>query len=284
MLHYYSLLVIILAFAIFGCKDSVSSSGSPGNIIGYVQVYDTNYKLISNFSGVKVSLEGAPYSTLSDASGKWQLSNVPAGTYGIVFSKDGYATQKQYDFEFTGNGTYYYSIAPNSTVRAMMPFPNLYPDLVLRPFEDEVQVNYVKDSVTIDSLSAAHHHYIYDTIITKLEVAIFSSRSKYSYIGTRVVPVLVFAKDKNLDPANASTYLLASSDYSNNQDTSGAHNLTVLRSSLLNAGFHSNDSVYCCAFAGTLYSIFTWTDPLTNRDIYSGLSPYHSEVRSFLLP
>src|SRR5205085_667173 len=110
-------------------------------------IYDTLYHPITDNSGVSVSLEGTSFKTSSDASGKWNLANVPPGTYTLTFSKDRYATSKDQTLQFTGNGTLYYS--PGSYT-AIFPIPNLFPDIVVRPFQDLVLVT-TKDSVYVSA-------------------------------------------------------------------------------------------------------------------------------------
>src|SRR5437764_14365972 len=93
-----------------GCKETtVVSPAAPGNITGYVQLYDTLSQPLADQSGVTVSLPGTSISAQSDRSGKWTLQNVPPGTYTIFFSKDGYSSMKDFNLQFIGNGTYYYS-------------------------------------------------------------------------------------------------------------------------------------------------------------------------------
>jgi hypothetical protein len=286
----FSGIAFFCAILFISCKETVVSSGIPGDIIGSVQVYDTNYVPMTDNGGVKVSLEGTAYSTLSDASGKWHLTNIPAGTYTLVFSKDGYGIAKQQNFEFTGNGTLLYDLLNYvNGIHTLYPIPNLYPNIVIRPFEDLTQISQ-RDTIVhgrTDSLVDSNRNYhktIFDTIITKLEQAIFSSRTQYLYHSQTPYEVIFLSKSQSIDPSVVSSYQYSQSFY-NFSDTSGIANVTLRRTTLLQSGFSSGDNIYCIVYSGTLgRSISAWTDPITGKTVYSGFSPHHSEVVSFLLP
>jgi hypothetical protein len=229
-----------------GCKEAGTASGTPGDMIGFVQIYDSLRQQVTNNSGVTVSLEGTPYSTVSDVSGKWHLENIPTGTYKIAITKDTYATQKIFNVQITGNGTYY----PKLGATEMYPIPHLTSNLVLRPFESEQA--------------------IFSTQCEKRNVYVFAA--------------IYFNTTEHIDPADPGSFLYFtfSSDY---QDASGNFNITVYRSNLLKAGFTPDQTIYCSAFATTDPVIgASWYDPETNKTVYSGFSPNHSEVKSFVLP
>jgi hypothetical protein len=274
----------LLAGIIFsGCKE-VTSSGIPGDIAGTLQVLDTNNAFLKDNSGVRVSLEGTSYSTISNSDGKWSLTNIPAGTYTIVFSKENYATQKEQNFSFSGNGTYYYSLGGKTTY--FYPIPNLFPNIVLRPFVDYIQI-VAKDSSYTDSIGKIHRVYYDDTIITSLGATIFSSRSQRLYHNASVETGFYFSKVQNIDPLNPDSYnYMQIASNNDGTDTTGIAQLSLLKAQLLNSKFISGDLIYCCAFATTYASIArsNWFDPATNKTIYSGFSTHHSEVKSFILP
>src|SRR4051812_10340194 len=90
---------LLFAFLLASCVTKTDvitySGGEPGNVKGTVKLFDSNGVAISDASGVKISLEGTNYSTLSASNGSWELTNVPAGTYtSLVYSKPGFPTYK----------------------------------------------------------------------------------------------------------------------------------------------------------------------------------------------
>ena len=58
---------------------------------------------------------------------------------------------------------------------------------------------------------------------------------------------------------------------------------TVTRSELLYSGFQSGETIYVAAYAATTPSE-PYMDTVAKKWIYTGFSPYHSEVKSFILP
>src|SRR5688500_3977107 len=99
--------IVFLAFfvLIVSCDSNISSENPAadqmkGNIIGYVTYYDTVYTdFVSNdrrkiLSGAAVQVEGTPFSAVSDSNGRWEIHGLPAGTYSVTCSKEGYATVK----------------------------------------------------------------------------------------------------------------------------------------------------------------------------------------------
>lgn len=53
--------------------------------MGQITDYDGN-----NLSGVKVDIQGINKSYITDANGKFDIQNLPLGTYDIYFSKSGF--------------------------------------------------------------------------------------------------------------------------------------------------------------------------------------------------
>jgi hypothetical protein len=96
--------IFITAVLLWGCEDSVDPSISTGTINGTVKL---NNSQSNDYSGVKVTLEGTSYSTISLSNGKWEIADVPAGVYKIVFSKSGYFLHEVFNFQFVGSGSYY---------------------------------------------------------------------------------------------------------------------------------------------------------------------------------
>jgi len=277
----YSSFFFILTFAansIFsGCKQTSTSTDSfaTGEIIGNLTCYDTlGLNILHNQSGFKVSLDGTSFFTFTDSTGKWDLKNIPTNTYVIVFSKDNYGIHKEFNLQVVGSGILYYNniLHNNRYETYLFPLPSLWPNIVLRSFEDSVSISKT------------------DTTILNNEIAFFSSRSQYQWNGQSVYTSIYFGKSSQIDPLDPSSYIYSTPNYpfdrSSLVDSSGYAVFKVLRSALLNSGFTSGENVFCCVYAGTQYSVYydEWTDPLTGKEIQSGFSPHHSEVKSFILP
>lgn len=105
-----SLLVcMLLCIVVISCKKEVKRHPSgaavlPGAIKGTVRLYDQSGEQMMSMSGVLVEVQGTGISFTTLEDGKYQLSNIPAGTYNIKYSKKGFG----YAIEqvlITGNGT-----------------------------------------------------------------------------------------------------------------------------------------------------------------------------------
>jgi hypothetical protein len=283
------------------------STAEPGNIKGKVILYDTNGVLLSDFSGVKVAMEGTSYSILTATDGTWELQNVPAGTYpSLMYSKVGFPTYKSYQsatqgqqgtpgnigaYIIGGGGTQY------DGIQNFYQISNISVDLVLRPFDEDY-----KKITYRDTLINSNATYVIDTLVIPNGQAIFSSRvldnppnKVYPYYG-----VLFFGKSPNIDPADTKSFLFEScySDqgyyayqyyprgFTPTNTSTGIADFTVNKLFLQSVGFISGETVYCVAYFGNSNSLYYnyYIDPATGMIIFPGFSPYHSEVKSFILP
>lgn len=96
---------IILLFMIaplIGCNQEVVSSVSSvtSDLVGSVGVIDYRGRNAHNKQGVLIQCLGTPYSCLSDSSGHWILHNLPTRSYSIKFSKEGYISWLDPDYEY----------------------------------------------------------------------------------------------------------------------------------------------------------------------------------------
>lgn len=296
-LTFFSVLIVSC-----GTKTNIITySGSePGNVKGTVKLFDTNGVAISDASGVKVSMEGTSYSTLTATDGTWELQNVPAGTYpSLMYSKAGFPTYKSYQSATQGNidptpgNIGAYIIGGGGTqydgIQNLYQISNISVNLVLRAFEQDYK-------------KITWHDTRYDTLVIPNGLATFSSRvldnppnKLYYYNG-----VLFFGKNPNIDPSDTKSFLFEScfslqngyfqtgyyaSNYTTTNLSTGIADFTVNKLFLQSAGFVSGETVYCVAYFGNQFIYYNYyIDPATGMIIFPGFSPNHSEVKSFVLP
>jgi len=262
----------------FGCQYTPEPVPTGQGVIqGNVVLADTNGGPAPN-NGVRISLEGTPFFTLSDIFGKWTLKNIPHGKYTISFSKVGFASWKFFDVKINAEGTNYFYDDSTTDPLGLWALPNITLDLTLRGFEATAEIQ-IHDSVMIDSLGHSHKITIRDTIWDKS--ALYSSNVSFG----SVFPYIYFSKSNNIDPLDANTFLYFISNEISSYPGHTEASLNITKSALLKAGFSSADKIYCCAYAGSETSLYAgWYDPVTGRTIKSGMSPHHSEVKSFILP
>jgi len=269
MQNYLKLLVLSAFSFLYGCKDSATSPGVTGSMVGYVVAIDSTGTNRDN-TGVKISIDGTNYSAMSDSSGRWEMTNVLPGTYNISFTKNNYATEKMIAYRFVGNGTDY--LFSQNIYQIMW----TQATLVLRPF---------------------------DSGKTIFSCRLFRTDSTQSLGGACMI---LFGKNNSLSPEDPNSYLYERNNFpysywgpsdSISFDNILGYSLAMDSSKLYRAGFRHNDKIYCQAFVGNLlidekYDMFTnpiifgpsYIDIASGKRIYTGFGNNHSEVRYFVLP
>jgi hypothetical protein len=257
-----------------------SDSALVGDMVGYVSLYDSTYFNFENYipntnsSGVTISLDGMPFKTMSDSTGRWMMKNIPAAIYNIAYNKPGFATEKQISYPFIGNGTGFIGKINLYQV------PILHPSLVIRPFADGKE-GIIKDTFYININGDTVIYRKQDSIFTHNGVAVFTGSASESNNGEMSISFSLFlGKTPNLDPRDPNSYItkLLPSDYTNN--------FRIYRDSLYDAGFKASDQVYCILAAETQQCFYYayYFDINTGKNIYTGFSPIHSDVKNFILP
>lgn len=97
-------LLIIANILVFllGCDKYENNIFYMGNIVGFVNLKDETGNEVDDKSGVIVSIEGLNISANTNEDGRFEFSNVPAGTYNINYNKIGYGSYKRFGFQFIG--------------------------------------------------------------------------------------------------------------------------------------------------------------------------------------
>jgi Carboxypeptidase regulatory-like domain len=105
---------ILLGMALIGALAFAACGTNPngperltGNLHGGIELRDECNAVAGSFAGVKITIEGTSFSAVTDANGIWEVKNLPAGTYVISYSKDGYFTEKIEGYQFVGGGDAY---------------------------------------------------------------------------------------------------------------------------------------------------------------------------------
>lgn len=105
----YSLLLLLVCFVFYGCTSLDHVEPMKGNIEGYVRL--RNYlqensggAFTLDHSGVNIRLEGIEpaIDVQTNKDGHWVMKDVPAGTYNITYSKEGFETYKQFGIGHVG--------------------------------------------------------------------------------------------------------------------------------------------------------------------------------------
>lgn len=97
-------ILIVLNFLIIllGCDKKEENTYLKGNIVGFINLVDENGVEVEDKSGVNVSINGLSNSATTNRNGRYELSNVPAGTYNLIYTKAGYGNYNRHSYQFIG--------------------------------------------------------------------------------------------------------------------------------------------------------------------------------------
>lgn len=86
----------------FGCRGiSTTSPDRQGSIAGRVVLYDSTLHILTDYSGVRVSVDGTNLSVFTDTSGSWRIEGIPEGSENITATKSGFGTYHWYQLDIS---------------------------------------------------------------------------------------------------------------------------------------------------------------------------------------
>ena len=103
-------LIVFISQLLYSCGGSIGSTGisnvveqplPTATVQGSVVLYNEAGGIVSNASGVTVSVDSTTYTTTTDSSGVYVLKNVPQEEYTITYSKNGYSIYKNINANIT---------------------------------------------------------------------------------------------------------------------------------------------------------------------------------------
>ncbi|WP_282037812.1 carboxypeptidase regulatory-like domain-containing protein [Saccharicrinis aurantiacus] len=100
----FGLITLLVLASCNNDKDPAEEPATKANIIGSVNLYDEGVTQIDN-SGMTIQVEGTEISATTDADGDFTLSDVPFGTYSLIYEKSGYGTYKKFGIEHKDTGS-----------------------------------------------------------------------------------------------------------------------------------------------------------------------------------
>lgn len=103
----FILVVLCASVIITGCKkdDDPVKPVVTGTINGSVKLYNYYGAQSANAANVIVTASEANLSDTTDANGRWEIKNLPAGTYTITFTRWGCGAWKVYGYKYDADVT-----------------------------------------------------------------------------------------------------------------------------------------------------------------------------------
>ncbi len=241
------LFVILIATISFNCKKTeIEQFNTEGSITGSTVVNDIFSGVWQYYTteGISVQIENTELSTVTDEDGNYTISNIPSGTYNLVFSLDGYAEMKQCGVQVIGESDYPKEI---EMVRLVQKSTTVATNLRVEYIDDEIIFTANFSPESNDSIRRGFFFFISDT-----ENVAF---------------------DNNLDWYNAVT----------NVGSEGSYTITEEVLAQWVEGFDPSSTYYAVAY-GSTDNFSSYFDPEKGSYVYTGLNETPTNVVSFAIP
>ena len=231
--------------------DLIQGNNTRGNIAGMILLYDEDGNRLSDNGLVTVSIDNSTVSTTTDAKGKFQLDSIPAGTYDITYSREGFGSGKIMGLYHSATNhattviTKNESMAMNSTLAIS--------NVIVQAFDPAIQ-----------QLGVTGFHI----------VPVFENQT-----GTEKWVHLFFSDNNGVSATNYQAETKIKASGAANQ----MNNFNLTTAWFESLGFQKGQTIYLKAY-GDSFLADEYTNPLTNQTIYPSLSQKPSSVVSFVIP
>jgi hypothetical protein len=96
-------LMIIAVLLASACERENLIPGLEGSLVGYVYTFDEFANQLNDRSGVFVTAVGSKnHTAFTDENGRFEIAELPTGTYELRFEKPGFGTLRQYGIKHLG--------------------------------------------------------------------------------------------------------------------------------------------------------------------------------------
>jgi len=257
---YNEKICVVATILLFGCgknsdhhaitvPDLIQANNTRANIAGTILLYDEDGAALADKSGVSVSIDNSTVSVKTGTDGKFQFDSIPAGTYDISYSKDGFGTGKIMGLYHaaTNHATTLIKNSESMAVNSTLSISNL----VVQAFDPAIQQMGVTGFHIVPVFSANKEKWVHLFFADNNTVSSTNYQAEY--------------KIKASGAAN---------DFSN-------YNMTTKWFESL--GFKKGQTVYVIAYGDSFLSD-SYTNPLTNQTIFPSLSTNASSAASLVIP
>ena len=247
------ILLILIILLVVACEGPVGPAGQPlsGTISGYVYLIDDNLQHLEDNSGVRILVEEANSEAFSNTDGSWAIENLSAGTYTVLFEKEGYSYIRYFGWAFVGGGHDYFSFQTISPL-ANYSLTNLQADI----HDDGSLWSYIDFVVETNTP-----------------------------IGQPTAMVVFVGEDENVS-SQYGTYIFAihgASRYTYNDTTDSVLRCRITEDTFQNYGVAPGQQLFVRAYASTTSGHDYYKHPGTNDIFYTGLGD-STDVMQITMP
>jgi hypothetical protein len=231
--------------------DVIQANLTRANITGSIFLYDEDGTKLSDNGYVTVSIDNSTVSTTTDASGKFQLDSIPAGTYDISYSRDGFGTGKIMGLYHaaTNHATTVISKNESMAMNSNLSINNV----VIQAFDPALQQL---------GVSGFHIVPVFDNP---------SGKEKWVH--------LFFLDNKSVSSSKYQAETKIKVSGAANQ----MNNFNLTSGWFESLGFGKGQTIFVKAY-GDNFLADEYIDPITNQTIFPSLSTNSSPVVSFVIP
>jgi hypothetical protein len=112
----YAMLLALALFAACKSTTTVVGNSDTGTLKGNVALVTALGDTLPTYAGATIQIQGTSFHTTSNATGAWEIDNMPAGIYNVILTKPGFDTLIIPGYQFNGVGT---SFLVNTGIQAI---------------------------------------------------------------------------------------------------------------------------------------------------------------------
>ena len=98
---YIMIMVTCVLFMVTGCQKE-EFIYPKGDIVGFIDMVDRYGNELDDKSGVSVSIDGTDIKTITNELGRYKLTDVPVGTYKIIYKRSDFGALVIESYQFVG--------------------------------------------------------------------------------------------------------------------------------------------------------------------------------------
>ncbi len=251
-----SLIISVSALLLFSACSKEQGPQGPsgpslsGTFVGFVTLYDQYGDVMSNDSGVLVSVVGKSISATTNANGRYVLPGLTTGVYDFTFTKAGYGSAKTISQNFVGGDTQFLG-----TIKTMSQIPNFsVTGINLSAVAAKNPLNnYIKIAGTVNATDTKDRKVIF----------FISNQNNVSYLPADYMYT------------TTATVLADSTNFT----------LNAIDLTLYQAGFSSGSTIYVAAYASAFQNTSSEVfDINTGRIQYNAINTSGSSSSSITMP